>query len=82
MTYSWFINATPRYVTQYPGHLYRLSRMRHDGHVMPVQRSPPSQLKFNMPRDVKGYLLKKKSQATEENVAHQWSEVDDLYSKR
>lgn len=36
----------------------------------------------NMPRDAKGYLLKKKSDATDEDVALQWSEIEDLYTKR
>lgn len=35
-----------------------------------------------MPGDVKGYLSKKKSEAIEEEVARQWSEVEDLYTKR
>ena len=35
-----------------------------------------------MPRDVKAYLSKKKVDATDEDIAHEWAEIDEFYSKR
>lgn len=35
-----------------------------------------------MPRDVKAFLSKKKVDARNDDIAHEWAEIDKLYSKR
>lgn len=37
---------------------------------------------FKMPRDVKGFLSRKKLEAADGEVSHQWAEIEDLYTKR
>ena len=35
-----------------------------------------------MPRDVKAFLLSKKSEAKDEEISRQWQEMEELYSRR
>ena len=35
-----------------------------------------------MPRDVKGFLSRKKLESTDVDVSQQWAEIEDLYTKR
>ena len=35
-----------------------------------------------MPRDVKAYLASKKSETSDLELAQEWAEIEELYSKR
>jgi len=41
-----------------------------------------SVLNLIMPRDVKAYIASKTSEASDVELAQQWAEIEDLYSRR